>query len=92
MQMGDKSVALSQRDGVEGKQLLDLMFVEALHMICGWWRNDSDARRRRVIEQAVDVINLQAAFQESLVSLLKIFTQNSCWLEELKNCAGCSSF
>jgi hypothetical protein len=35
MQMGDKSVALSQRDGVEGKQLLDLMFVEALHMICG---------------------------------------------------------
>lgn len=35
MQIGDKSVALSQRDGVEGKQLLDLMFVEALHMICG---------------------------------------------------------
>jgi hypothetical protein len=35
MQMADKSVALSQRDGVEGKQLLDFMFVEALHMICG---------------------------------------------------------
>ncbi len=34
MQMGEKSVAISQRDGVEGKQLLDFMFVEGLHMIC----------------------------------------------------------
>jgi hypothetical protein len=35
------------------------------------------------------VINLQAGDPESLVSLLKIFTQSSCWLEESKNCARC---